>query len=186
MRRIEAVAGTQAMEFIGEKLDALDKAATALKIKDTMLPQAIESLLLERDKLQREAKKAGKSEIKDKSSRILDSAEDVGGTKLIAAQLDGLDIDALRNVYDQIKVKLDSYAVLLGSNLDGKANLLLAVSDDAAGRGLDAGALIKEIARAAKGGGGGSKTLAQAGGKDGSKISDALTKGAAIIKEKLS
>ncbi|MFA6449978.1 MAG: alanine--tRNA ligase [bacterium] len=186
MRRIEAVAGKKALEYINEKLDALDGAAAILKVKDTTLPKAIENLLLEREKLQREVKKAGKSDMKDKSNQLLESAEDAGGVKIIAAQLDGLDIDALRTVYDEIKGKLDSYAVLLGSNLEGKASLLLAISEDVAGRGLDAGSLIKEIAKAAKGGGGGSKTLAQAGGKDGSKIPDALKNGAALIKGKLS
>ncbi len=185
MRRIEALAGRPAMDYINQKLDALDKAAAILKIKDDLLPQAIENLLGERDKLQREIKKAGKSDLKGKSAQILDSAEKVGATSVIAAQIDGLNIDALRNIFDDIKAKLDSFAVLLGSNLDGKANLLLALSDDAAARGLDAGALVKEIARAVKGGGGGSKTMAQAGGKDGAKIPDAVKSGAALLKEKL-
>jgi len=185
MRRIEALAGRPAMDYINQKLDALDKAAAVLKIKDDLLPQAIENLLGERDKLQREIKKAGKSDLKGKSAHLLDSAEKVGATSVIAAQIDGLSIDALRNIFDDIKAKLDSFAVLLGSNLDGKANLLLALSDDTAARGLDAGALVKEIARTVKGGGGGSKTMAQAGGKDGEKIPDAVKSGAALLKEKL-
>jgi alanyl-tRNA synthetase len=186
MRRIEAVAGMRAVEYVNEKLEALEKAAAVLKVQDIMLPKSIENLLLERDNLNREIKKAGKSGLKDKSAKILDSAEDAGGTKIVSAQIDGLDVDALRNVYDEIKSKLDSYAVLLGSNLDGKANLLLALSDDAAARGLDASSLIKEISKAVKGGGGGTKTMAQAGGKDGSKIADAVKNGAALLKEKLS
>ncbi len=186
MRRIEAVAGMKAVEYVNEKLDALEKAAAVLKVQDTALPKTIENLVLERDSLSREIKKAGKSDLKDKSAKILESAIEAGGAKIIAAQIDGLGVDALRGIYDEIKSKLDSYAVLLGSNLEGKASLLLALSDDVAARGADAGALIKEIAKAVKGGGGGTKTMAQAGGKDGAKMADAIANGAAILKEKLS
>jgi alanyl-tRNA synthetase len=185
MRRIEAFAGMAALAFINEKLDALKQAALFLRIKDTTLPQALQTLVEEREKLQREMRKAGKTDIRDRSLAIIDSAEMVGGTALVCAAADGLSVDAMRNVYDEIKTKHASHAVLLGSNIEGKANLLVALSDDVVARGLDAGALVKEIAREVKGGGGGSKTLAQAGGKDGANVPAAIEKGSGILKGKL-
>jgi alanyl-tRNA synthetase len=186
MRRIEALAGKQAIAYINEKLEALKKAAALLKIKDTSAPQAIENLIAEKERLAREIKKAGKSDLKEKSGEALAAAEMIGEVALFAAAPEGLNVDELRAIFDDIKVKNKSFAAVLGSSVDGKANLITALSQDVADRGLDAGALVKEIAKMVKGGGGGSKLLAQAGGKDGSKIADAVKSGADIIRGKLS
>jgi len=186
MRRIEALAGKQAIAHINEKLDALKKAAALLKIKDTLVPQTLETLIAEKERLAREIKKAGKSDLKEKSGEALAAAEMIGDVALFAAAPEGLTVDELRAIFDDIKVKNKSFAAVLGSSVEGKANLITAVSQDVADRGLDAGALVKEIAKIVKGGGGGTKLLAQAGGKDGSKIADAVKNGADIIRGKLS
>jgi len=186
MRRIEALAGKQAIAHINEKLDALKKAAALLKIKDTLVPQTLETLIAEKERLAREIKKAGKSDLKEKSGEALAAAEMIGDVALFAAAPEGLTVDELRAIFDDIKVKNKSFAAVLGSSVEGKANLITAVSQDVADRGLDAGALVKEIAKMVKGGGGGTKLLAQAGGKDGSKIADAVKNGADIIRGKLS
>ncbi|HOO55652.1 MAG TPA: alanine--tRNA ligase [bacterium] len=186
MRRIEAVAGSEALKFINERIAALKASASILKVKDTDVPGAVQTLSNDRDRLQREMKKASKTDVHDRSREIIESAEKFGETNIIAAALESLDVDALRSLFDEIKVKFESFAVLLGSNTEGKASLLLAFSDDLTGRGLDAGKLIKEIARYAKGGGGGSKSMAQAGGKDGESIPVAIEKGVETIKGVLS
>ncbi|HOY62178.1 MAG TPA: DHHA1 domain-containing protein, partial [bacterium] len=186
MRRIEALAGKQAIAHINEKLDALKKAASLLKIKDTLVPQSLETLIAEKERLAREIKKAGKSDLKEKSGEALAAAEMIGDVALFAAAPEGLTVDELRAIFDDIKVKNKSFAAVLGSSVEGKANLITAVSQDVADRGLDAGTLVKEIAKMVKGGGGGTKLLAQAGGKDGSKIADAVKNGADIIRGKLS
>ncbi len=185
LRRIEAVAGEVALDYIDKKLDVIKQAAELLNAQEIDLLKSIESLKSERDRLKKAAKKAGRGQLKDAGRGLLDAAEVVDGVTVVAASVEGIDAKSLRNLYDELKVKLDSYVVLLGSNPGGKVALLLAFSDDVVARGLNAGKMIKDIAKHAGGGGGGSPKLGQAGGRDGSKIAGAVAEGAELLKEKL-
>lgn len=185
MRRIEALCGEQALDYLNGKIEILKEASATANVQDTALVKYIESQREELAVMKKKMKSEGQGKLKDISGDILKAAEDVGGVSLIAYSVDGLDTDALRNVYDGFKSNLNSYAALLGSNQDGKASLILAFSDDVVARGLDAGKMIKDIAREAGGGGGGAKNMAQAGGKKGEKIADAISKGADLIKKAL-
>jgi len=101
------------------------------------------------------------------------AATPVAGVTVLAARLDGLDPDGLRSVVDTLRDRLPSGIIVLGSAADGKVNLVAAVSKDLTRR-FPAGRLVQEIAKMVGGGGGGRPDLAQAGGKDASKLDEAL------------
>ena len=101
------------------------------------------------------------------------SARQVGGVAVLAGRLDGLDADALRSVADTLRERLGSGVICVGSVLDGKVNLIAAVTKDLTGR-FQAGRLIQEVAKAVGGGGGGRPDIAQAGGKDPARLDAAL------------
>jgi alanyl-tRNA synthetase len=104
---------------------------------------------------------------------LVTAAKQVAGVPVLAARLDGLDPDGLRSVVDTLRDRLPSGIILLGSAVDGKVSLVAAVSKDLMKR-FPAGRLVQEIAKMVGGGGGGRPDLAQAGGKDASKLDEAL------------
>jgi alanyl-tRNA synthetase len=105
---------------------------------------------------------------------LLNEATPLGGAKLVVGEIPGAAGDQLFSAADSIKKKAGSYAVMLASAADGKVNFVAAVSDDLIAKGLKAGDWIREVAKVAGGGGGGRPQMAQAGGKDPSKLPDAL------------
>jgi len=106
---------------------------------------------------------------------LLGSAEVVNGIKVITQRLgDGLDMNALRGAGDNLKQKTDCAVIVLASAADGKVNIVAMATPDAVKRGAHAGNIIREVAKICGGGGGGKPDSAQAGGKDASKIKDAL------------
>ncbi len=187
MRRIEAVAGKIAVAYYEEKAAMLDELAILLNTQDTLVVKSVEALITEREKAARELRQSAQGKAKDSGQRLLAAAESnmVNGTAVIAEAFENMTTDALLAVFDEVKSKLPSYAVVLGSNNDGKAAIILTFSQDLVEKGLDAGAIIRDIARIAGGGGGGQKHLAQAGGKLGAAVPDAIAKGAELLKSKL-
>jgi alanyl-tRNA synthetase len=110
------------------------------------------------------------------STKLLADAEALGGGKLIVGEVPGATDEQLRGAMDSLRKKSPSHGILLGSASDGKVSFVAAVSDDLIARGLKAGDWIRETAKVAGGGGGGKPQMAQAGGKDPSKLADALAK----------
>jgi alanyl-tRNA synthetase len=108
------------------------------------------------------------------ASKLLADAPDLGGGKLIVGEISGASDDQLRTAMDSLKKKTGSYAVMLASSADVKVTFIAAVSDDLIAKGLKAGDWVRETAKIAGGGGGGRPQMAQAGGKDPSKVGDAL------------
>jgi len=105
---------------------------------------------------------------------IMAKAVDIKGVKAVAARFDQLDMEALRNTGDMLKNKLGSGVVILASGFGGKVSFVAMASKDAVERGAHCGNIVREAAKAAGGGGGGRPDMAQAGGKDASKIEEAL------------
>jgi alanyl-tRNA synthetase len=108
------------------------------------------------------------------AGKLLNEATPLGGAQLVVGEIPGAAGDQLFAAADSIKKKAGSYAVMLASAADGKVNFVAAVSDDLIAKGLKAGDWIREVAKVAGGGGGGRPQMAQAGGKDPSKLSEAL------------
>ena len=117
---------------------------------------------------------------------LLNNVIEVGEVKLLSQEADARDMDSLRAMVDLLRDKMGTGVVVLGSRTgNGKVNLVAGVSKDLSTKGLHAGKIIKEIASVVGGGGGGRPDMAQAGGKDPSRLQEALDKVASVVKQQL-
>ncbi len=116
---------------------------------------------------------------------VLDQVKEGKGIKLLAAQIEGVDMNGLRELGDQLKEKLGDGVVVLASGSDGKVSLMATATDGAMKKGAHAGNLVKAIAGCVGGGGGGRPNMAQAGGKNPSGIQDALKKAEEVLAEQI-
>ena len=121
----------------------------------------------------------------DAAGDIMNQVKEISGVKLLAAELDGVDMNGLRDLGDQMKEKLDDGVVVLASGNDGKVSLMVMATDGAMKKGAHAGNLVKAIAGCVGGGGGGRPNMAQAGGKNPAGIADALKKAEEVLSEQL-
>lgn len=175
VRRIEAVTGRFAYAYAAQERAILEEAAALLKTSATTdLPGRIGRLLEEQHRLERALESAQARLLHGRTDEVLGKAVSVGDVSVVAAVLDGADADALRRMTDELRNRLPSSVLVLGSAVEGKVSLVAAVSPDLQARGLHAGKLIKEVAQIAGGGGGGRPDLAQAGGRDVSKLGEAI------------
>ncbi|MEH7124024.1 alanine--tRNA ligase [Bacillus sp. JJ1773] len=173
-RRIEAVTGEAAYQLLNDQISILKEAANKLKANPKDLAGRIEVLLTEMKQLQREneslAAKLGNIE----AGSLVSKAKEINGVTVLAAKVAASDMNNLRNMADDLKNKLGSAIVVLGSVNDDKVNLIAGVTKDLIEKGYQAGKIIKEVATRCGGGGGGRPDMAQAGGKDPEKLESAL------------
>lgn len=173
-RRIEAVTGEGAYQLLNEQVGLLKDAAEKIKTSPKEVVNRLDALLAEMKQLQREneslAAKLGNIE----AGSLVSNAKEINGVTVLAAKVQAADMNNLRNMADDLKSKLGSAIVLLGSVQEGKVNLIGAVTKDLIDKGYHAGKLIKEVATRCGGGGGGRPDMAQAGGKDPEKLDSAL------------
>jgi alanyl-tRNA synthetase len=174
VRRIEAVTGRYAFAWMEEQLDTLKRAAELLKSSPQDVPKRIEALMAQQKELAREAESLKAKLGNLEAGNLLSQVKSAAGVSFLAAQVAGMDMDALRSMTDELKAKLGSAVIVLGSALDGKVHLVAAVTDDLVKRGFHAGQTVKKVAALCGGGGGGRPELAQAGGKDPSRLAAAL------------
>ncbi|MBD0381753.1 alanine--tRNA ligase [Paenibacillus sp. WST5] len=175
VRRIEAVTGRSAYEFLDGQLQLLKEAAGMLKSNVQDVPKRLESTLQQMKELSRENESLRSKLGRIEAGSLSDQVKQVGGVNVLAAQVNAGDIDSLRNIVDEMKVKLGSAVIVLGAPADDKVNLVAAVTPDLVAKGFHAGKIIKEVALQCGGSGGGRPDMAQAGGKDASKLQAALT-----------
>jgi len=173
VRRIEAVTGEGAYRLAQEQERELREVAAIVKSTDLKVADKVARLNDRTKELERELDK-----IKEKMSHagagdMLSQARDINGVKALAAVVDGLDAKDLRVLGDGLKDKLGSGILALGSSRDGKVALLCMVTSDLVDR-YKAGDIIKEAAKVVGGSGGGKADMAQAGGKDASKLGEAM------------
>lgn len=187
VRRIEALTGRQAFQYMEQQLHILQEGAALLKTPPAELPRRIEGLLGEMRDLARENESLQTRLSQQEAASLTDRAVHADGVNILVAQVEASGMDALRNMADSMRDKLGSAAVLLGSVVDGKVQLIAAMTPDVVKQGYHAGQLIKQVAAACGGGGGGRPDMAQAGGKDPAKLADALALGERLLlqKEKL-
>ncbi|MFC3790493.1 alanine--tRNA ligase [Paenibacillus sp. GCM10012307] len=174
VRRIEAVTGKQAYTYMDGQLDLLKQAAELLKSNASDVPKRIEGLYAQVKELSREKESLQAKLGRIEAGSLETQAKNVHGVTLLAASVNAGGMEALRGIADELKGKLSSAVIVLGAVQEEKVNLVVSVSDDLVKKGFHAGKLIKEIAAACGGGGGGRPDMAQAGGKDPSKLVDAL------------
>ncbi|QED48735.1 alanine--tRNA ligase [Cytobacillus dafuensis] len=173
-RRIEAVTGEAAYQLLNDQIGILKEAAGKLKTNPKDLATRIEVLLGEIKQLQREneslAAKLGNIE----AGSLVSKAKEIDGVTVLSAKVAATDMNNLRNMADDLKNKLGSAIVVLGSVNDGKVNIIAGVTNDLIKKGYEAGKIVKEVATRCGGGGGGRPDMAQAGGKDPEKLESAL------------
>lgn len=174
VRRIEAVTGRNAYEYLDQQLQLLRDASALLKSNIADVPKRIDGLFGQLKELSRENESLKAKLGKIEAGSLTDQLRDIGGVPVLAAQVSAGDMESLRNIVDQMKAKLSSAVIVLGAAAEDKVNLVAAVTPDLVAKGYHAGKLIKEAAAAAGGSGGGRPDMAQAGGKDASKLGDAL------------
>ncbi|SDN00124.1 alanine--tRNA ligase [Sediminibacillus halophilus] len=182
-RRIEASTGKAAYQYLNDRQTVLRNAADMLKTSPENVPERIDVLFNDMKELQREKESLSAKLSNMEASSILDHLQEVDGVKLLARQVDVQDMNQLRNMVDELKQKVGSGIILLGSVSNGKVQLAAGVSKDLVEQGYHAGKLIKETAQRCGGGGGGRPDMAQAGGKNPDQLPEALQYAETFIKE---
>ncbi len=182
IRRIEALTGHGAVSYIQRQKALLEGVAAHLSSAPEQVEERVEALQSELAQAKKQAAQLQRQLAKQNFDDLLGKLEQVDGKRTLIAQLDDVPPDTLREMTDWFRSAVKSGGVMvLGSVSEGKPQLVVAVTDDLTKQGLHAGNLIKQIAAVIGGGGGGRPTMAQAGGKDASKIGDALAQARKLI-----
>ncbi len=185
VRRIEALTAKGLMDYYHELENKLLEAAKLIKARPDNLAEKVSHLLSENKALHSELESLKSKLAKDAAKDILSQVTDVKGVKLLAAKVEGVDMNGLRDLGDQLKEKMGEGVILLASAAEGKVSLMAMATTKAMDRGAHAGNLIKAAAALVGGGGGGRPNMAQAGGKNPEGISDALAKAAEVLESQL-
>ena len=180
VRRIEGATGFNALQFVRRLEEERRSVTDLLKADSSKLIERVEKLVERQRELQRELDALQGKLNAAQSGDLLSQLQEVAGIKLLATQVQVADVKALRDLADQLRDKLGSGVLVLGAELDGKANLLVAVTSDLTGR-IKAGELVAKLAPMVGGRGGGKPELAQAGGPQPEKLSEALAAVAGLV-----
>ncbi|WP_110111437.1 alanine--tRNA ligase [Bacillus sp. CGMCC 1.16541] len=173
-RRIEAVTGEAAYKQMNDQVLLLKEVAAKIKANPRDIMTRVEGLLDEIRQLQRENESLSTKLSNIEAGSIVDQVKEIDGVNVLAAKVNGTDMNNLRAMMDDLKQKLGSAVIVLATAQDGKVNIIAGVTKDLMNKGYHAGKLVKEVASICGGGGGGRPDMAQAGGKDPSQIDNAL------------
>jgi alanyl-tRNA synthetase len=185
IRRIEAVTGRGAYELIARRFKALKQAAGLLSSTPEAIPEKVESLQGELSAAKKEiAGLRQEGAVASFTARLADVPM-IRGVPVLTLQIPNADADTLRQLADRFRQKYTSGTAVLGSVIDGRPTVIASVTEDLVKRGLNAGELVKFVAAPLGGSGGGKPTLAQAGGKDASKLEEALASVPKWVEKKL-
>ena len=185
VRRIEALTSDGLMKYYAQIEETLKNAAHLVKATPENLADKITHLMAENKALHGEVESLKSKMAQEAAGDVMDQVTEIKGVKLLAAQLDGIDMNGLRDLGDQLKAKLGEGVVVLASANDGKVSLMVTATDGAMKQGAHAGNLVKAIAGCVGGGGGGRPNMAQAGGKNPAGIPDALAKAAEVLESQI-
>ncbi|WP_335869260.1 alanine--tRNA ligase [Bacillus sp. 2205SS5-2] len=174
-RRIEALTGKAAYQHLNEKVVLMSHVADKLKTKPENLLSRVDSVLAETKELQRENESYAAKLSNIEAGSLTDSIKEVEGISLLVAKVQETDMNGLRNMVDELKQKVPTGVIVLGSIHGEKVNIVASVSKDLVGKGYHAGKLVKEVASRCGGGGGGRPDMAQAGGKHPEQLESALS-----------
>ncbi len=185
VRRIEAVTGPEAVRLAREHDRALADVAEMVRTTPEHAPSAVRATLERADRLERERRSAGAGELDARVAELERAATEVAGVRVLAATCEVPSAQALLDLSDRLKSRLGDAAVVLGAATDGRAHLVANFARSATERGLSAVEVIRLAATEIGGGGGGRDTMAQAGGRDPSRLDQALDAARAAIESKL-
>ncbi len=187
IRRVEAVAGSDAVAHLHHELEELDRVRGQFKSLQRPSDEEVADLLDANKRLEKEVEKLRQQALAGRLAGFIEGAVEIFGVTLARGKVDGGDMNALRTLGEDLRARLGESSVgVLGSTDGEKAYLVVTVSDDLIkGRGIQAGKLVGTLARIVGGGGGGRPTLATAGGKDASRLGEAIEASAGVLSEML-
>lgn len=182
VRRIEAITGLSVYEYLNEKEEEEESLSEILKTNKADILDKAKSLVDELKDKEKEINELKQKLAGDLSEEILNTTKTIKDIPYITYRVDGMDMDSLRTLGDKIREKLDTGVIVLASVIDEKIMFLVMVTKDLNSKGILAGNIVREVSKITGGNGGGRPNIAQAGGKDPSKLEDAF----AIVPELIS
>jgi alanyl-tRNA synthetase len=185
VRRIEAVTGRGAYEVVQRRFRALKQSAALLGSALEDVPAKTQALLDDAGSARKQIQRLRQDLVAAEFVRHLAEVPFVADVPVLALVLPNADADTLRQMTDRFRQQYPSGVVVLGSAVDSRPALIACVTDDLVKRGLNAGEIVRTIAQVIGGSGGGRPTLAQAGGKDASRLQEAIDQVLLIVKAKL-
>ena len=186
VRRIEALTGKAAIDYMNNKAKLLAEAVSTLKTNETNLLDKINAVLTENKEMKQELTKVQAARAKADSQKLLMGLEEYNGVNVIIGKVQATNMDELRNSADLICSKYKKAGVVvLGAVIGDKVNFVVKANKDAVARGIHAGKIVKEVAQAAGGNGGGRPDMAQAGAKQAEKLPEAFDKAHQIIQAQI-
>ncbi|MCB6413666.1 alanine--tRNA ligase [Faecalimonas umbilicata] len=185
VRRIEALTSKGLLRYYDELEQEMKDASRLVKASAGRLTEKITHLLSENKALHSEVESLKGKLAKDAMGDVMNQVTEVKGVKLLAVKVEGIDMNGLRDLGDQMKEKLGEGVVVIASAGEGKVNLMATATQGAMEKGAHAGNLIKEVASLVGGGGGGRPNMAQAGGKNPAGIEDALAKAKEVLENQI-
>jgi len=174
VRRIEAVCGMNAYAFVKNEEGVISELSQYLKAAPQEIMGRVQKLMEENRGMAKEKESAGKKEIASKLDDIVSQAVEVKGNKVLSFLMEEVSLDVLREIADALKLKLKNGVIVLGSVKEGKVSLVCALTENLVQGGLSAVDIVKKTAAIVGGSGGGRKDMANAGGKDPSKMKEAI------------
>ena len=175
VRRITATTGYKSLEFVNEMEENLKDIAKSLKVEEKKIKEAVDRLKDSQKELEKSYNDLQLKLIKYEINDFMSSVMDINGIKVLIKSFENKENNELKEIVDRVKEKLGSGVVLIGAN-NGNAMFLAGVSKDLTTK-VKAGDIVREAAKIANGNGGGRPDFAQAGGKDGEKVYEALEHG---------
>ena len=183
LRRIEAVTGGSVQDLLVRRYDLVEELSAQLKSPAEEIVDKVAALVEERDAERRRADRLERNAARREAEGLLGRVQDVDGARVVAARVDAPNVETMREMGDYLKAKLGSVFVVLASVINDRPMFIAMATSDLTAKGLHAGNIVKQVAKVAGGGGGGSPEVAQAGGKDKSKVSAALEEVARLVRK---
>jgi alanyl-tRNA synthetase len=180
VRRIEAVAGQAALNFISHQEATLNTIARSVKGSSDNVGEKVELVIAKNRQLEKELEALKAKLASSAGSDLASQAVTANGFKMLSARIDGTDVPTMKTTLDQLKDKLGSAVIMLAAETEGKVTLLAGVTKDLIGK-VKAGDIVKECAPYVDGRGGGKPEMAQAGGKNAAGIPQALEAFKALV-----
>lgn len=185
-RRIEALTGIASEEYVAAQRTRLQEVSQLVGGPTAEVVERVRSLSAEVDDLRKRQSRSQREQARESLDGLLDQATNANGSRILAARVEAANAEALREMADSLREQIGSGIVVLGAVVDGKPSFLAMVTSDLTGRGIHAGNLVKQVAALTGGGGGGRPELALAGGRDASRLDEALELARSVAQQSLS
>jgi alanyl-tRNA synthetase len=181
LRRIEALTGKEAIDYMFEKENYLTKIALTLKVNPEDISNRLDHILRHLKENDQELESLRLKLAKDEVTELIKNAKEIGGINVLISKIETKNMETLRSFADIIKEKIQNGVLVIGAKAENKAILVAAVTNDLINKGYHAGNILKKIAPLIDGGGGGRADMAQAGGKNTEKLEEALREAEKLI-----